>query len=93
VLRKLAPTALYVEINPEDATRLGIAPQDGVVVSSRRGRAEAFAVVTATVAPGQIFMPMHFEAVNRLTFPAFDPHSRQPSYKGCAVRIAAKKRD
>jgi len=22
-----------------------------------------------------------------LTFPAFDPHSRQPSYKACAVCI------
>jgi assimilatory nitrate reductase catalytic subunit len=93
VLRKLAPISLYVEINPEDAGRLGIGPQDDVVVVSRRGRAEAFAVVTATVVPGQIFMPMHFEAVNRLTFPAFDPHSRQPSYKCCAVRIEAKKRD
>jgi assimilatory nitrate reductase catalytic subunit len=30
---------------------------------------------------------MHFEAVNRLTFAAFDPHSRQPAYKGCAVAV------
>jgi assimilatory nitrate reductase catalytic subunit len=29
---------------------------------------------------------MHFPEVNRLTFPAFDPHSRQPSYKACAVQ-------
>jgi len=28
---------------------------------------------------------MHFDTVNRLTYPAFDPHSRQPSYKACAV--------
>jgi len=87
VLRKLAPTSLYVEIHPDDAARLGVAPQGSVIVESRRGRAAAFAVVTATVAPGQVFMPMHFEAVNRLTFPAFDPHSRQPSYKCCAVRV------
>ena len=87
VLRKLAPTALYVEINPADATRLGIAHDDSVIVSSRRGEASASAVVTSTVQPGQLFMPMHFDAVNRLTFPAFDPHSRQPSYKACAVRI------
>ncbi len=87
VLRKLAPTSLYVEINPTDAARLGIAHNDDVLVSSRRGDAPAFAVVTPTVQPGQLFMPMHFDAVNRLTFPAFDPHSRQPSYKACAVRI------
>ncbi|TSJ79725.1 molybdopterin oxidoreductase family protein [Rariglobus hedericola] len=88
VLVKLAPTSLYVEINPADAARLGIANNDDVLVSSRRGDAEAFAVVTSTVQPGQLFMPMHFDAVNRLTFPSFDPHSRQPSYKACAVRLA-----
>ena len=91
VLRKLAPTALYVEINPADATRLGIANDDQVTVSSRRGEASASAVVTTTVQPGQLFMPMHFDAVNRLTYPAYDPHSRQPSYKACAVRIALTK--
>jgi assimilatory nitrate reductase catalytic subunit len=88
VLRKLAPTSLYVEISPADAARLDIAPNAPVSVASRRGEATAFAVVTGTVQPGQLFMPMHFDAVNRLTFPAFDPHSRQPSYKACAVRIA-----
>jgi assimilatory nitrate reductase catalytic subunit len=87
VLRKLAPTSLYVEINPADATRLGISHNDEVIVQSRRGEASAFAVVTSTVQPGQLFMPMHFDTVNRLTFPAFDPHSRQPSYKACAVRV------
>jgi assimilatory nitrate reductase catalytic subunit len=30
---------------------------------------------------------MHYEAVNRLTLAHFDPYSRQPSYKSCAVRI------
>jgi assimilatory nitrate reductase catalytic subunit len=30
---------------------------------------------------------MHYAAMNRLTFPAFDPYSRQPSYKHCAVRV------
>ncbi|MBC8041076.1 MAG: molybdopterin oxidoreductase family protein, partial [Opitutaceae bacterium] len=87
VLRKLAPTSLYVEINPLDATRLNIANNAPVTVHSRRGEAEASAVITTTVQPGQLFMPMHFEAVNRLTFPSFDPHSRQPSYKACAVRL------
>ena len=30
---------------------------------------------------------MHDEATNRLTFAAFDPYSRQPSYKACAVAL------
>ncbi len=89
VLRKLAPRSLVVEIHPDDAARLGIADAGAVRVWSRRGEARATAVVTATVQPGVVFMPMHFPAVNRLTFPAFDPHSRQPSYKACAVAVAA----
>jgi assimilatory nitrate reductase catalytic subunit len=88
VLRKLSPRSLYVEINPRDAEQLKISAGNRITVFSRRGHATGFAVVTPTVQVGQIFMPMHFVAVNRLTFPAFDPHSRQPSYKACAVRIA-----
>ena len=87
VLRKLAPTVLTAEINPDDASRLGIAAGDRVTVRSRRGTAEAIAVVTPTVQPGQIFLPMHFGTVNQLTYPSFDPHSRQPSYKACAVAV------
>lgn len=87
VLRKLAPTVLTVEIHPVDAERLGIASGEHVVVRSRRGEAEAVAVVTATVQPAQVFMPMHFPAVNQLTHASFDPHSRQPAYKACAVAV------
>lgn len=88
VLRKLAPRSLVVEIHPADAARLGLADAGAVLVRSRRGEARASVVVTATVQPGVVFMPMHFEAVNRLTFPSFDPHSRQPSYKACAVQLS-----
>ena len=87
VLRKLAPTELYVEINPVDADELGINAGEPVRVSSRRGSLTAIAFVTSTVQPGQIFLPMHFATVNQLTFPAFDPHSRQPSYKAAAVKV------
>jgi assimilatory nitrate reductase catalytic subunit len=87
VLRKLAPTQLYLEINPADATRLGVATGEVVRVRSRRGVTEAVAFVTPTVQRGQVFLPMHFATVNVLTFPAFDPHSRQPSYKAAAVRV------
>ncbi len=89
VLRKLAPTVLTAEINPDDAIRLAIAPGARVIVRSRRGTAEAIALVTPTVQSGQIFLPMHFGTVNRLTFPSFDPHSRQPSYKACAVAVSS----
>jgi assimilatory nitrate reductase catalytic subunit len=87
ILRKLAPTVLHVEINPADAASLGVADGARVDVHSRRGRAAAVAFVTSVVQPGSVFMPMHFPDVNKLTFPAFDPHSRQPSYKACAVAV------
>ena len=87
VLRKLSPRELRVEIHPDDAARFGIAHGDWVTVESRRGRIRARAFVTATVGAGRVFVPMHDATTNRLTDPAFDPQSRQPAYKSCAVSI------
>ncbi len=87
VLRKLAPAELYVEVNPKDARQLNIKPNDMVKISSPRGTITARAFVTNTVRPGQVFLPMHYSTINELTFPVFDPHSRQPGYKGCAVAV------
>ncbi|HZP61628.1 MAG TPA: molybdopterin oxidoreductase family protein, partial [Opitutaceae bacterium] len=87
VLKKLAPSAPYVEINPVDATRLKLRPGDNVRVRSRRGEALAAAVITPIIQAGQVFLPMHFATVNRLTLSAFDPQSRQPAYKACAVAV------
>ncbi len=94
LLRQLYPENIYVEINPRDAQRLHISPQQKVEVVSRRGRLVAMAHVTSTVQPGQLFLPMHYDTTNLLTIPAFDPHSRQPAYKACAVlvRPLARKR-
>jgi anaerobic selenocysteine-containing dehydrogenase len=89
VLRKLYPKDCYVEVNPEDARKLHIQGHSIVSIASRRAEIRAIAFVTPTVQPGQLFIPMHYAEVNRLTFPAFDPYSRQPSYKACAVNIAA----
>jgi assimilatory nitrate reductase catalytic subunit len=87
VLRKLYPADIYVEINPADARRIGITPEQRVVVQSQRGSLVARAFITYTIQPGQVFLPMHYEPTNRLTLAHFDPHSRQPSYKNCAVAI------
>lgn len=89
VLLRLAPRRPYVELNPEDANRLGLVDGTLVRLRSRRGAMTAMAFVTPTVPAGQVFVPMHFDGVNTLTFAAFDPHSRQPSYKACAVAIEA----
>jgi assimilatory nitrate reductase catalytic subunit len=87
VLRKLSPEELYIEVNPKDARVLEIKPNDMVRVSSQRGEVSARAFVTSGVKPGHVFLAMHDASVNRLTFPVFDPYSRQPGYKGCAIRL------
>jgi assimilatory nitrate reductase catalytic subunit len=87
VLRGLYPTKAYIEVHPDDAARLQLMENEVVRVSSRRGTIRCAVFVTATVRPGQVFIPMHYDVTNQLTRPEFDPHSRQPSYKHCAVRI------
>lgn len=87
VLRKLAPRRVYVEINPADARELGIRQNEMVSVESQRGNIAARAFITYAVRKGQVFIPMHYDTVNQLTDAVFDPYSRQPSYKSCAVRV------
>ncbi len=87
ILRKLYPAKCYIELHPDDAMALSIREQQRVCVSSKRATIECTVVLTSTVQRGQCFMPMHYEEVNRLTFASFDPHSRQPSYKACAVAV------
>jgi len=88
VLRSLVPQAAYVEINSQDARREGIRHSTWVTVESQRGSVNVKAFVTPTVQSGQVFMPMHYALTNQLTHAHFDPYSRQPSYKDCAVRIS-----
>ncbi|MBA4029607.1 MAG: nitrate reductase [Planctomyces sp.] len=87
VLRKLYPEQPFVEINPADARALKIAPNAWVTVESRRGRMRAMALVTPAVRQGQVFIAMHYEGTNQLTDAVFDPYSKQPSYKACAVSV------
>jgi anaerobic selenocysteine-containing dehydrogenase len=87
VLRELSPAELYLELSPVDAKALSVQPNEKVAVSSRRATIQARAFVTHAVKPGQVFMPMHYEIMNQLTFASFDPYSRQPAYKACAVRV------
>ena len=62
-------------------------PHELVIVTSRRASIQARAFLTHAVQPGQVFLPMHYPTMNRLTFAAFDPYSRQPAYKACAVQV------
>lgn len=79
----------YVEINPADAAKLGIAYGDKVEVSSRRGTVTVEAQVKDTVAEGVLFMPFHFAdgPANLLTNCAIDPTAKIPELKVCAAKI------
>jgi assimilatory nitrate reductase catalytic subunit len=87
VLAKLSPSGPFAEVNPADAKRLGIRANERVIITSQRGRIRVRAFLTNAVQPGQVFVPMHDESTNRLTDAVFDPYSKQPAYKACAVCI------
>ena len=78
----------YVQINNEDAKRLGIKENDHILVKSRRGESRPLARVTSDVAPGVLYMAMHFpKGANALTNFALDPLSKMPELKHCAVSV------
>lgn len=84
---KFSPTP-YMEMNPDSATELGIAHQSYVRLVSRRGDAVVMVQLTQRVARDMVFIPFHFyDCVNRLSLGLLDPHSRQPAFKQCAVRV------
>jgi len=77
------------EVNPDDATRLGLHGGQHVRISSRRGSIEVEAWVTDRVPPGVIFANFHFPeaSANELTIAALDPVAKIPEYKVCAVKV------
>ncbi len=79
----------YVEINPEDARKMGIADKQMVKVVTRRGSLELPARVIDRPRQGTIFIPWHWseKLANLLTVDAIDPGSKEPEYKVCAARI------
>ena len=79
-----------VEVNPDDAARIGLNGRKRVRIISRRGQIEAAAWVTDRVPPGMVFANFHFpgdQNANVLTIAALDPVAKIPEYKVCAVKI------
>ena len=87
-LNRAVPKA-YVEINPADATKMGIKNKEQVVLETRRGEMKIEARVIDRPKPGTLFVPWHWEKwpVNVLCIDAFDPGSKEPEYKVAAARI------
>ena len=84
---KFSPTA-YMEMNPDAAAELGVEHMQYVRLVSRRGDAVVMLQLTQRVPHNMVFIPFHFhDCVNRLTLGLLDPHSRQPAFKQCSVRV------
>lgn len=79
----------FIEINTEDAARLGIENGEKIKASSRRGTIETTARVGDKVSPGETWMPFHFPDgnANVLTNAALDKYARIPEYKVCAIKL------
>ena len=79
-----------VDISPEDAARLGIADNEDVRITSRRGSVVAPAHIDTSLRAGMVFMTLHFPddvATNLLTLDVSDPKSGTAEFKACAVRV------
>jgi nitrate reductase NapA len=92
-LRRAMPQA-YVEVNRDDAARLGITDGETVTIETRRGSLSLPAWIDGRGAPppGSLFVPFFDERllVNKLTLEAHDPISKQPDYKKCAARLVRR---
>ncbi len=79
-----------IDLSPEDAERLAIAPGEMVQVISRRGQVEVPARIDSSLREGLVFMAVHYSEtadVNRLTIEAWDPKSGTAEFKATAVRV------
>ena len=82
-------------IHPDDATRLGIADGDAVRITSRRGEARSTARIDASISPGCVFLPIHWNELwaaaaspNEVTTSERDSVSKQPALKYSAVAVS-----
>ena len=78
-----------IEVNPDDAEKLGLNGKNIVRVTSRRGFIEAQAWVTDRVPPGMVYANFHFPnaSANELTHASLDPVAKIPEYKIVAVKV------
>lgn len=84
----------FVELHPRDAMKAGIDSADLVEIESPLGKILVRALVTERQAPGNLFVPMHWNdhfaanaRVDRLIPSVTDPFSGQPASKNVAVTM------
>lgn len=90
-LAQAVPRA-YVEMHREDATAMAVTDGDSVSIESRRGQVTLPVKIDGRgrTQVGSVFVPFFDETklINEVTLDAYDPISKQPDYKKCAVRVS-----
>ena len=88
-LSALADEPGYVQINTEDAARLGIEDEALVWVNSRKGRVITRAQVSDRPNVGAVYMTYQWwiGACNELVTENLSPITKTPEYKYCAVHV------
>lgn len=78
----------YVLLHPTTANQLAIEQKEIIEVVSSNGVAEHFeALISEFVNEDEVYAPMHYIEVNRLTPSVYDSFSKEPSFKSTPVRI------
>ncbi|MEM6325414.1 MAG: molybdopterin-dependent oxidoreductase [Pseudomonadota bacterium] len=84
----------YLDMHPDDASRLKLEAADLVEVKSRSGKAILRLRITDDVSPGQVFAPMHWTGetaptgrIDALVAGHVDPVSGQPESKAAVVAV------
>ncbi len=85
----------FCEVHPDDAARYGLTDGAIAAVSTEHGSAELEVMVTPSIAPGSLFMPMHWSdstaskaRVGALVRGVPDPVSGQPELKATPASVA-----
>jgi assimilatory nitrate reductase catalytic subunit len=86
----------FVEVNPDDASKLGLDDDGFARVSTAHGNVVLRVNITAAQVPGRIFVPIHWNdetagraRVGALVHPFTDPHSGQPDAKAVPAALAS----
>jgi|SRR6056297_225579 len=87
VLDELSPKGV-LDINPGDASNIGVESGDVVTLTSKRGSIDVPVNITSKMAPGIAFMAFHWKEspANVLTNAALDPIAKIPEFKVSAVK-------
>lgn len=81
---------LQIAMSAEDGQSHGVSDGEWIRLESKRGELEGRTLYSEKMRRGEVFVPfvrLEKHAANFLTNAAFDPDSKIPEYKVCAVRI------